>query len=102
VFNRIAVLRAERAVSRKELAAAVGVNFQTIGYLERDEYRPSVELALKLSQYFGLPLEMVFSLKPFAPISAELLEANRVAKEDRDVSAAVTPSQAHRAGVSRR
>lgn len=75
VFNRIPVLRAERAISRKELAVAVGVNFQTIGYLERGEYNPSVELALKLSQHFGLPLEMVFSLKPFRPISAELLRA---------------------------
>ena len=75
IFNRIPVLRAERAISRKELAAAVGVNFQTIGYLERGEYNPSVELALKLSQHFGLPLEMVFSLKPFRPISAELLRA---------------------------
>jgi len=75
VFNRIAVLRAERAVSRKELAAAVGVNFQTIGYLERGDYSPSAELALKLSKYFGLPLEMVFSLEPFAAISSELLQA---------------------------
>jgi putative transcriptional regulator len=75
IFNRIPVLRAERAISRKELAAAVGVNFQTIGYLERGEYNPSVELALKLSQHFGLPLEMVFSLKPFRPISSELLRA---------------------------
>jgi putative transcriptional regulator len=75
VFNRISGLRAERAISRKELAVAVGVNFQTVGYLERGEYNPSVELALKLSQHFGLPLEMVFSLKPFRPISAELLRA---------------------------
>ncbi len=75
VFNRLAVLRAERGVSRKELAAAVGVNFQTIGYLERGEYNPSVELALKLSEYFGLPLEMIFSLKPLPAISIELLRA---------------------------
>jgi putative transcriptional regulator len=75
VFNRLGVLRAERGVSRKDLAAAVGVNFQTIGYLERGEYNPSVELALKLSEYFGLPLEMVFSLKPLAGISIELLRA---------------------------
>ena len=75
VFNRLAVLRADRRVSRKELAAAVGVNFQTIGYLERGEYNPSVELALKLSEYFGLPLEMMFSLKPLTAISIELLRA---------------------------
>jgi putative transcriptional regulator len=75
VCNRLAVLRAERGVSRKDLAAAVGVNFQTIGYLERGEYNPSVELALKLSEYFELPLEMVFSLKPLPAISIELLRA---------------------------
>jgi DNA-binding XRE family transcriptional regulator len=75
VCNRLAVLRADRGVSRKELAAAVGVNFQTIGYLERGEYNPSVELALKLSEYFGLPLEMIFSLKPLPAISIELLRA---------------------------
>ena len=104
VFNRIAVLRAERAISRKALAAAVGVNFQTIGYLERGEYNPSVELALKLSQYFALPLEMVFSLKPFPPISAELLQArvNRLHKEDRDVSAVAAPTQSFQPRVSRR
>lgn len=104
MFNRIAVLRAERAISRKELAAAVGVNFQTIGYLERGEYNPSAELALKLSHYFGLPLEMVFSLKPFAPISAELLQANlnRRAKEDRDVYPASAPPESFQPGMSRR
>jgi putative transcriptional regulator len=75
VYNRISLLRAERGISRKELAAAVEVNFQTIGYLERGEYNPGVELALKLSGYFRLPVEMVFSLRPFAPISVELLQA---------------------------
>ena len=75
VFNRLAVLRAERGVSRKQIAAAVDVNFQTIGFLERGEYNPSVELALKLSAYFGLPLEMIFSLKPLPAISIELLRA---------------------------
>jgi putative transcriptional regulator len=75
VLNRIAILRAERKMSRKELAAAVGVNFQTIGYLERGEYSPSVELAIRLSRYFGLPLEMVFSLEPFPALSEELLRA---------------------------
>ena len=35
VHNRIAVLRADRKVSRRELADALGVHYQTIGYLER-------------------------------------------------------------------
>lgn len=69
IYNRLPVLRAERALSRKALADAVGVNFQTIGYLERGDYSPSLELALKLSEYFGLPVEMIFSLQPFEPLS---------------------------------
>lgn len=69
IHNRLPVLRAERGLSRKALAEAVGVNFQTIGYLERGDYSPSLELALKLSEYFDLPVEMIFSLKPFEPLS---------------------------------
>lgn len=77
VYNRIAVLRADRGLSRKELADAVGVNFQTIGYLERGEYNPSIELALKFAAFFKLPAEMIFSLKSFAPLSEELLKQPR-------------------------
>jgi len=71
------MLRADRSLSRKALADAVGVNFQTIGYLERGEYSPSIELALKLGGYFKLPVEMIFSLQPFSPIGAELLRAQK-------------------------
>lgn len=72
LYNRIGVLRAERGVSRAELAAAVGVNPQTIGFLERGDYGPSVELALKIGAFFGLPVEAVFSLSPFTPMSEQL------------------------------
>ena len=59
IYNRIAILRHERRLSRKELADRVGVNYQTIGYLEREEYNPSLDLAFrppKLSN--GLPSEI--------------------------------------------
>jgi DNA-binding XRE family transcriptional regulator len=69
VHNRLPVLRAERGLSRKALADAVGVNYQTIGYLERGDFNPSLELALKLSAFFDLPVEMIFSLSPFRPLS---------------------------------
>lgn len=65
VHNRIAVLRAERGVSRRELAAALGVHYQTIGYLERGEYSPSLHLALRIADFFEVPVEVVFSLRPF-------------------------------------
>jgi putative transcriptional regulator len=65
VFNRISVLRAERGVSRKDLAGALGVHYQTIGYLERGEYSPSLHLALRIAEYFEVPVEVVFSLRSF-------------------------------------
>jgi len=77
IYNRISVLRAERGLSRKELADAVGVNFQTIGYLERGDYNPSLELAFKLSEYFGLPIEIIFSTKPLKPLSQALFELRK-------------------------
>ena len=77
LYNRLATLRTDRALSRKGLADAVGVNFQTIGYLERGEYNPSIELALKLSEYFKIPVEMIFSLQPFSPIGQELLRTEK-------------------------
>ncbi len=69
IHNRIAVLRAERGLSRQALADALGVNYQTIGYLERGEYNPSLELALRITELFALPVEAVFAREPFAPLS---------------------------------
>ena len=65
VHNRVAMLRAERRISRRELAEALGVHYQTIGYLERGEFSPSLHLALRIAAYFDVPFEVVFSLKPF-------------------------------------
>lgn len=65
VHNRIAMLRAERGVSRRDLAEALGVHYQTVGYLERGEYAPSLYLALRIAAYFDVPVEIVFSTEPF-------------------------------------
>jgi putative transcriptional regulator len=66
------VLRAEHGLSRQQLAEALGINYQTVGYLERGDYNPSLELAFRIAEYFGLPLEAVFSRQPFEPMSSRL------------------------------
>ncbi|HEY8814566.1 MAG TPA: helix-turn-helix transcriptional regulator [Candidatus Dormibacteraeota bacterium] len=66
------MLRTERDLSRQQLADALGINYQTIGYLERGDYNPSLELAFRIAEYFSLPLEAVFSRQPFAPMSSQL------------------------------
>jgi len=69
VYNRIALLRAEQNVSRRELADALGVHYQTVGYLERGEYNPSLHLALRIAVFFDVPMETVFSIRPFPRIT---------------------------------
>ena len=71
--TRLRLIRTERGVSRKELAAAVGVHYQTIGYIERGEYSPSLDLALKLARHFELPVEVFFLLEPVPPLDAAAL-----------------------------
>jgi len=74
IYNRISILRKGRGISRKNLAKEIGVNFQTVGYLEREEYNPSLDLAFRISEFFNLPVDVVFSTKPMKPIEQILLE----------------------------
>ena len=48
VYNRIEDARAELGLSRQDLADKVGVHYQTIGYLERQENSPSLLLAIRI------------------------------------------------------
>jgi len=79
LYNRIAVLRAERGISRQDLADAMDVNYQTIGFLERGDYSPSLKLALSLAEYFALPVEAIFSKQPFQPLSQQVYGTARAA-----------------------
>lgn len=65
LFNRIEAARAAQGLSRQALADAVGVHYQTIGYLERGEYSPSLTLALRLAEVLGLSVQALFSVRPF-------------------------------------
>ncbi|MGH3697729.1 MAG: helix-turn-helix transcriptional regulator [Pseudonocardiaceae bacterium] len=70
VHNRIAMLRAERGISRRQLAEALGVHYQTVGYLERGEYSPSLYLALRIAEHFEVLVEVIFSTTPFPRLGA--------------------------------
>jgi DNA-binding XRE family transcriptional regulator len=75
LHNRIALFRAESGLTRRALAEAVEVNPQTIGYLERGDYKPSLELAMRIARTFGVPVELLFSFEPFEPVAAALQRA---------------------------
>lgn len=63
VYNRIEEHRARLGLTRTQLAEAVDVHYQTIGYIERGEYSPSLVLALRIAKTLGAPVETVFSLE---------------------------------------
>ena len=65
IFNRIEELRSAKGLSRQQLADAVGVHYQTVGYLERGEYNPSLSLALKIADTLKTEVGEIFSLNPF-------------------------------------
>lgn len=64
VYNRIEEVRLSLGLSRQELADKVGVHYQTIGYLEREEYSPSLVLALRISEVLNQEVSELFSLNP--------------------------------------
>lgn len=84
IFNRIAVLRAERKMSRVQLAELIEVNPQTVGALERGDHYPSLDLAMRICAVFELPVEAVFSRTEFGPLSTELYRTNRPGGVDED------------------
>ncbi len=63
VFNDIERVRTAIGLSRQQLADLVGVHYQTIGYLERGEYSPSLVLALRIADQLNLTVEELFWLK---------------------------------------
>ena len=60
--NRLKELRARYGLNQTDLAKKAGVSRQTISLLERDEYTPSVVIALKIAQIFNESVENVFRL----------------------------------------
>ena len=68
IFNRIEEFRNKKGLSRQQLADAAEVHYQTVGYLERGEYNPSLSLALKISEELETSVGEIFSLTPFRKV----------------------------------
>jgi putative transcriptional regulator len=58
--NNLTELRSKRNWSQGDLAERLDVSRQTINALERGRYDPSLPLAFKISELFGLPIEEIF------------------------------------------
>jgi DNA-binding XRE family transcriptional regulator len=65
LYNRVEEARSVLGLSRNELASLTSVHYQTIGYIERGEYNPSLSLALRLAKALKVEVSEIFSTKPY-------------------------------------
>ncbi|GIO03990.1 transcriptional regulator [Brevibacillus reuszeri] len=58
--TRIKEYRAKFNLTQAELAQKVGARRETISFLEKGEYNPSLKLAVKIAQQFQISVEELF------------------------------------------
>lgn len=63
IINSVSQLRRRAGLTQEELASALEVSRQTIIAIEKNNYTPSLLLALKIARFFSLPIEKIFKLK---------------------------------------
>ena len=63
IKTRIREFRAKHDMKKEELAQRVGVRRETIGNLEKGRYNPSLALAWKIAQVFGVSIEEIFTVE---------------------------------------
>ena len=58
--NRLRVLRAEREWSQSDLAERLEVSRQSVNAIETGKYDPSLPLAFRIADVFGMAIEDIF------------------------------------------
>ena len=61
--NRIKELRKAKGLRQEDLAAALGVTRQTIIAIENNKYDPTLELAMRISAFFGVSVNDIFTME---------------------------------------
>ena len=77
ISSRIKQFRKELELPQLELAKLVGVSRQTIYYLERGSYNPSLTISFKISEILKKPIQDIFYQEP---VIKDILESKSLAK----------------------
>ena len=64
--NNIKELRKNRKLRQEDLEEKLGVTRQTIIAIENNKYDPTLELAMKISEFFGVSVNEIFQLEKLA------------------------------------
>lgn len=81
-YNRVKIFREDLGITRQEMADALGIAYRTLGYIEREDYKPSLDLAYRISLFLEVPLEAVFSPEPFRSLGRELYGGGNTTQEE--------------------
>ena len=82
IRNQLRQVRIALDISRRELADAVGINVQTLGFIERGDSGLSLRLALRICQHLNVRLETVFTLDDFLEPADNLSRFSKRAPRD--------------------
>lgn len=77
IVSRIKQFREELKLPQLELAKLVGVSRQTIYYLERGSYNPSLTISFKISEILKKPIHDIFYQEP---VIKDILEGKSLAE----------------------
>jgi len=87
-FNkRLSELRKAKKFSQEELAKKAGVHTNVLGRYERDEAKPSIDIALKLAEALGVSLDFLVGksdLQINEEILTKILTIQKLPKQDRE------------------
>ncbi len=63
IETNLSLLRAERKLTQGQLAEELQVTRATVNAMEKGDYNPSLELAFRLSLFFGMSIHEIFKIK---------------------------------------
>ena len=69
--NIVGQLRRKMKIRQGDLAKILKVSRQTISAIENNHYSPTLGLAFKISDFFGLPLEEIFNFKNSSDVETD-------------------------------
>lgn len=61
--NQLKLLRTTKGLQQKDVAMAIGITTSYYGMIEVGSRKPSLIIALKLANFFNIPVENIFLQK---------------------------------------
>lgn len=85
IKTRVKEFREEKGLTQQELAERVGVSRQTIYYLEKGDYNPSLTLSFKIAESLEKPLSQIFFRVPIIKDKIESLSFKKIKSISKDL-----------------